>query len=106
MKIMTICDQGNNRSVTFAHLLKYKYPGSDVIAIGLGRCSVETQKMLFDWADYLIVTDKELYDNMEPGWEEKKRLWDVGKDVYPRPFNKYLYQLAKDFIENNPLEEK
>ena len=103
MKIITVCKEGNNRSVQFAHLLKYKYK-ADVLAIGTSTCSVETQKMLYEWADYVIVTDSALLPLPVEIDELKIKLWDVGADTYPRPFNEDLYAIAKQIIADNPLE--
>lgn len=103
MKIITVCKEGNNRSVHFSHLLKYKYKGSDVLPIGVVSCSIETQRMLFDWADHIIVTDEALMSLLPEGYDDKIKLWDVGADRYKRPFNAELYEIVKRFIEENPL---
>lgn len=100
MNILTICDQGNNRSVQFAHLLKYKYSGSDVIPAGL-NLSHQTLKMLCNWADIIILTDK--LQKIPDEYIGKIKVWDVGEDHYPRPFNSELNRLARKIIEENPL---
>ncbi len=100
IKILTVCDQGNNRAVQFAHLLKYKYK-ADAIPVGLDTTSKETLDMLYTWADYIILTDK---TQKVPGeYTSKVKLWDVGEDRYPRPFNPVLLVIAKKMIEDNPL---
>lgn len=104
MKIITVCKEGNNRSVQFSHLLKYKYR-ADVLPIGVDSCSPETQEMLYKWADYIIVTDAALLPLPVEGYESKIKLWDVGADSYPRPFNEELYEIAKRIIKENPLEK-
>lgn len=101
MKILTVCDQGNNRSVQFAHLLKYKYKGSDTIPVGLSSHSKETLEMLFKWADVIILTDR--VQKVPDEYKDKVKVWDVGEDRYPRPFNPELHQLARKLIEENPL---
>lgn len=103
MKILTICDQGNNRSVQFAHLLKYKYK-ADVLSIGISNTSDETKNMLYQWADFIIVTEESLLYQLPASIRGKTRLWDVGEDKYPRPFNPELLEIAKRFIKENPLE--
>lgn len=97
MKLLTVCDQGNNRSVHFAHLLKYWH--HDVIPIGLKTTSESTLLMLFDWADYIIVTDKTQEIPLQ--YKEKVRLFDVGEDNYPRPFNPELYQKVREILDQN-----
>lgn len=99
MNILTVCDQGNNRSVQFAHLLKYKYKGSDAIAIGLKTTTEETLQMLYEWADVLILTEEKQLMNIPGAYHEKVKVWDVGEDRYPRPFNIELYEIAKQYIK-------
>lgn len=93
-KILCVCDQGNNRSVTFAHLLKYK--GYETLSAGLQTNSPETLELLFMWADFIIIT---AVDQVIPAeFVPKVILMDVGPDTYPRPFNKELYSQAKWLI--------
>lgn len=97
VKILTVCDQGNNRSVQFSHLLKYW--NHDVIPIGIATTSEETLLMLFDWADVIILTDSE--QKIPQEYQDKVKLFDVGEDNYPRPFNPELYKKAKELLEKN-----
>ena len=101
MKILTVCDQGNNRSVQFAHLLKYLK--NDTIPIGLKTTTKETLDMLFEWADTIILTEEKQRDDIPETYHDKIRVWDVGPDNYPRPFNKELYEMARKIIKDNPL---
>lgn len=99
MKILTVCDQGNNRSVQFAHLLKYwKH---DVIPVGLSTNSEETLKMLYDWADIIIVVEDVMMGSIPLESIDKVKVWHVGKDTYHRPFNPELHQKAKQYLEDN-----
>lgn len=100
MKILTICEQGNNRSVTFAHCLKYwKH---DVIPVGVKTNSKETLDMLYKWADLIILTFKSLELHIPEEHKAKIKLFDVGeKDIYPRPFNKELHIIVKGFLDDN-----
>ena len=108
MKILCICDQGNNRSVTFAHLLKYW--GNDTLSAGLSTTSEATLKMLCTWADRIVVTEAKqfdtLYDIINPGdiLDGKLVVCDVGPDTYPRPFNKDLLAKAKQQLELHRAE--
>ena len=102
MKILTVCEQGNNRSVTFATLLRYKYK-CDTIPMGFDTMSAESQVMLYNWADVIIITDKNLVECLPKEYKQKMKLWDVGPDHYIRPFNRNLHQLASKIIEENPL---
>lgn len=100
MNILTVCSQGNNRSVTLAHLLRYKYPDADVIPAGVHTLSKTTLNMLFKWADVVALTDSSLSGDVPT---TKTVLFDVGEDKYPRPFNKELLRICKLLIEENPL---
>lgn len=102
MKILTVCDQGNNRSVMFAHLLKYW--GNECIPIWIKTNSLETIHMLYDWADSVILTEfsqKAFFEN----WFNlnKIHVLEVWPDTYPRPFNKDLHEKIKLLLEENKL---
>ena len=104
MKLLILCSEGNNRSVTFAHLLKYW--GNDCIAAGVNTNSPETLQMLAKWADKIIFTEKGqeipyavLWQNKD--YSDKSVLFDVGPDTYPRPFNAELLAKAKSILEAN-----
>jgi hypothetical protein len=87
MKLLCCCDQGINRSVHLASLLKHSH---DTIAIGLATNSPETQKMLCDWADKILITDEIQRMQMPQGYKEKTVLINIGPDIYPRPYNQRL----------------
>jgi hypothetical protein len=91
-KILCVCEQGNNRSVHLAFVLRYK--GYDAIPIGLKTSSKKTQNLLFKWADIIIST--------EPIDNPKVILFEV-KDEYPRPLNKDLLRLINQFVAENHL---
>ncbi len=99
MKILCLCNQGNNRSVQFAHLLKQE--GHDAIAAGVDANSPETIKMLCDWADRIIITEINQINKIPEG--NPVLLLDVGPDVYRRPFNPTLFRKANALIEKNRL---
>jgi len=104
VKIVCVCDEGNNRSVIFAGLLRYKY-NAETIAIGINRTSKLTQEMLFDWADYIIITHGTLKRRIDEKYYSKMKLFDVGSDrkEWARPYNRLLLPIAKRIIEANPL---
>lgn len=102
MKILCVCEHGNNRSVNFAQRLKYKYK-ADTISIGLTTTSQETLAMLYKWADYIIIPEKRLRQLMPDGFDEKIKYFEVGEDHFPRPFHPVLDRLVKQIIEQQPL---
>ena len=100
MKILTVCDQGNNRSVTLAFALKYL--GHDVLSCGLKTNSPGTIDLLCEWADTILVTDITQRSQL-PVWASKVKLWNLGPDVYPRPHNKELLAACRRLVAANPL---
>lgn len=98
MKILVLCDEGNNRSVTIAHQLKYW--GHDVIAAGVKRNTPETIALLTDWADRVIITELGQLEGA------KVQAWETGPDVFPRPFNRELLSIVKALMEKHRDEYK
>ena len=94
MKVLCICQEGNNRSVTIASRIKYL--GHDVLSAGLNTNSRETLNQLYEWADRILTTNVNQY--VPNRFEGKTRLWDIGPDIYPRPFNRALLQIVNDLI--------
>ena len=90
-KILCVCERGNSRSVALAWLLKEI--GHEALAIGMYTSSRETQKMLFEWADTIIVVDAQISFPIE--CVKKITVWDVGKDQYFRSFSP---ELIRQFI--------
>lgn len=98
MKILVLCDQGNNRSVTIAHQLKYwKH---DVLSAGTSTNSIATLTLLADWADRIIYTEESQIDVLGPlNIKTPMQLWDIGPDIYPRPFNRELLAKVRKLID-------
>lgn len=101
MKILCLCDHGNNRSVHFAHQLKYW--DHDVIAAGLDKNSAVTLSMLYAWADVIIITAEFQREKLPKYYRDdpKVKLFSVGPDIYPRPFNPILLELVKKILKEN-----
>lgn len=104
MRILCLCDHGNNRSVHVAHQLKYW--GHDVLTAGLLTNSQETLDSLSEWADRIILTSNDQRHKVPRRFAEKVQLWDVGPDVYPRPFNKVLLAKVKKLMQEHKSEYK
>lgn len=97
MKILVVCDEGNNRSVTVAGVLKYKE--HDVLTAGLKRNSSETLAMLFEWADMIIRTHTD--QEIPYQYEVKMKTLVFGPDTFARPYNKNLLHMAKRQLEQH-----
>ena len=102
MKIVTICQRGNSRSVALAYLIKHELK-HEAIAIGVRQHSAETKKMLFDWADVLILTDKRFLPEIPTEYHTKLKIYDVGRDKFFRGFDEGLLQTFRDYLKNDPL---
>lgn len=81
MKILTVCQGGNSRSVACAYLLKYEY-SIDALAIGWEKNSVDTLSMLCTWADKVIIMQAEFEQFIPTAYKEKIEIIDVGPDVW------------------------
>lgn len=100
-RVLVVCDEGNNRSVTLAHQLKYR--GYDVLTAGLKRNDGNTLEMLFIWADKIIVTAKDQLARIPDEFMDKVELWNIGPDNYPRPFNKHLLSIVRGLMEQKGI---
>jgi hypothetical protein len=92
VKLVTVCEEGLNRSVAARWLLQHL--GHEVIAVGLNRHSEETLQMLYAWADRVVVLDGRLSARVPP---DKLVLWDVGPDRYPHHYHPDLVRLLRLF---------
>ena len=101
MKILTICERGNSRSVMLAYLLKDGY-GHDAIACGIRANTGETMDMLYKWADKIILVDKDFIPEVPQEFHSKMKVWDVGKDRFFMPNNELL-TIYQDLINKDPL---
>lgn len=79
MKILTVCEQGLNRSVAAKWQLQF-HP-NEVIAAGLHNLSASSFAMLVAWADRVILLDGR-YRNSIDVPADKLLVWDVGPDTY------------------------
>lgn len=104
-KILTICAMGNSRSVALAFSLKeMKY---DAIAMGIEIASDDTQKMLFEWANKIILVDKRFEHKIPEIYKEKLLIWDVGGDRFFRGFEPELMDMYTTYwkMEGEKLDE-
>lgn len=101
MKILTVCQRGNCRSVATAYILKDRMGVFDAIAMGVETASPETQKMLLEWADKIIVVgQKYIYDKVPKGFEDKMHWLDIGPDVWRNPTDENLLGLLYPMLED------
>jgi hypothetical protein len=105
-KWLTICEGGTVRSVALAFQLKDH--GQDALAGSWRWTGPETFKMLFGWADYIILMQEEFLEHVIelPGFQiEKTHVVDVGPDTYGNPLhydlNVYLKSVVEDWQRRN-----
>lgn len=89
-----MCQGGNSRSVAMAYLLKYFY-NIDAIACSWEKNSPETLKMLFEWADNILIMQGNFEQYIPEEYKSKIRVTDVGPDIW-FSIRKDLVQLCDD----------
>jgi hypothetical protein len=97
MKILAACQAGVCRSAAMARELKQH--GHDVLVVGLGYNDPETVKMLVDWADKVVVLQKELLKLVPPEGRDKVVIADVGPDVWDGAYDPDLQNRVKVIVE-------
>ena len=95
-----MCRRGNSRSVALAYLFKHKLK-YEAIAVGLHQHSAETYKMLYDWADWIIVVDKKLAYRVPAEYSDKLKVWDVGSDRWFKGFDESLTNQFTAYIRRD-----
>jgi len=106
MKILCLCHRGNSRSVALAWILKDKMREMkhEVIATGVGVVSRKTRRMLYDWAELVILVDKRYKHWIQEKYWGKLKVWDVGRDVYFRGFDEKLIEKFEKYIKLEGLK--
>ena len=102
MKIVCLCQRGNSRSVALAWILKDKMREMkhEVIATGMLVTSRQTRRMLYDWADLIILVVGRYKHWIPEEYHHKLRVWDVGSDIYFRGFDDGLIKMFEEYIKN------
>lgn len=108
-KILVVCRGGNVRSVTIAYVLKYQY-GQDALACGWEPNAPETQTMLMDWADIIIIVQAHFKEYIPEKYWDKLRLIDTGEDIWGMSLHpQLLAALAQvnftEFLQLEPVED-
>ena len=102
MKILVLCERGNSRSVALAWILK-DHMGHNAIATGMRTTDDDTKKMLYDWAERIILVDKTFEDKIPEGYKSKLKIWDVGPDRFFRGFEQDLLDTYVKYINEAGL---
>ena len=104
MKILTVCNGGNCRSVTLASMIKQE--GVEAISIGVRTSTKETVKLLADWADKIIVVaDGHVMKRFPNGYAYKLIYMDIGEDKWEQPMHPELVKLIKKALKKTSLKD-
>jgi hypothetical protein len=101
LKILCICQGGNCRSVGAGFILKLKY-GHDVLSCGWQLNSPGTVKMLIDWADRVVVLQRDFLHFLRAvahDIDSKAFIADVGEDRFGNPLHPELQELLAPMLD-------
>jgi len=107
MKILTVCRAGLVRSVSLANVLKLHYWPVDVLTCGIGKHEFgrmndeNTLKMLFTWADNIIVMENHYREEIPLEFITKVLICEVGPDTYGNPSNPILISKVWNWVRSN-----
>lgn len=97
-KILCMCQGGNSRSVALGFLMKYRY-GEDALACSWEKNSPDTLKMLFEWADKIIVLQAHFVQYIPAEYHAKVGVVDVGPDVWCNGLHPDLLNILIEKLE-------
>jgi hypothetical protein len=92
-KIVCCCEQGQVRSVATRNILHRLLNNKNILAAGLRKNNEATLRMLFTWADIVLITgEQRLLLLMLPGYADKTIHINVGEDRWGNPFHAELHK--------------
>jgi len=103
MKILCVCQGGNNRSVHLAYVCKARH--HDAIAVGTDWQSRDTLILLATWADRILIVDPWVEAKLlgyllgVEGLVSKCTLLPVGPDRWPMPHTQELIRLSEAVLD-------
>lgn len=98
IKILCVCQEGNCRSVGTRYCLR-KRGYLNVIAIGWNQTSIETLKMLCDWADKILVAKEYHGDKLPTGHSKIDKNFIVGEDKWGNPMHHELHSIINKQLD-------
>lgn len=99
-KIVTCCSWGQVRSVAARKVLIENYDCKNVLACGLDKNSLETLKMLFEWADKIfVVGEQRLKDKIPSAYANKIIHVNIGQDHWGSHRHPQLAAILKPHIK-------
>jgi len=99
MKILTVCAEGNSRSVA-TRLVINQLGNFDVLSCGAYRNKPETLVMLSDWADLILVAESQMADVFpEQNKSKINKGFELGPDFWQNPFDQNLHTRVKEELK-------
>jgi predicted protein tyrosine phosphatase len=90
--------------VAAGFLLKYKY-NVDAIACSWEKNSPETLKMLFGWADHIIVMQEKFKQYVPDEYKGKIMVIDVGEDIWCNGLHPELLEIIDGHFQRMVRKE-
>ena len=102
MKILCMCRGGQTRSVALTFVLKkwHKSVAADSLACAWSRNSKETLRMLFEWADRIVLVQPHHAGQVPKEFHTKLVCLNIGRDRFGTPKNPELIALARKLIND------
>lgn len=99
IKILTVCNKGNCRSVGTRYCL-YRRGYNNVIAIGCRVALPETLRMLCNWADMILLAEPWYIDSLPKGIYKKiNKKFTIGEDIWSNPLNYRLHDIINKQLD-------
>ena len=116
MKVLCICNHGNNRSGSMAKVIRTsngkclgvgeeytkEYSKHEAIAIGAHCSQDDTLKILIDWSDFVVDMSDEIefvQKKLKTLCEDKYKRFDVGFDIYGSNSHPELLSKCEEWIK-------
>ncbi len=97
MKVVTMCQQANCRSVGLGIVLKDHHQ-VDCVAVGYNANSPELRGMLYAWADAIVLMQPGMLPYVPPEFHGKTLICDVGPDGYWHARNEQLQAKCHEWV--------
>ena len=67
--------------------------------MGINAASHSTKRMLYEWAEIIILVDGNFEDEIPAEYQGKLQIWDVGPDQYFLGFHPELLEQYRKYID-------
>jgi hypothetical protein len=102
MKILCLCQKGNSRSVVLAWYLR-KLQRHETLAAGMVTTSRTTRKMLYEWADRIILVVPRYSHWIPEEYHDKLRVINAGRDPW-REHDQDLLKRYETLLDSMDLQ--